>query len=269
MQSPSVQTAQSVEQNYSGSGAIVFNRVHKVYHAQAGKVVALENVNFSIESGQFVSLVGPSGCGKSTLLKLLAGLIEPSEGTITIDDQPVLGPRRSVGMMFQTPVLFPWRTVLQNVLLPIEVFKLEREKYEQRALELIEMAGLSGFEKAYPKELSGGMQQRVALCRLLIFEPSVLLLDEPFGALDEFVREKLNLELLKFWDRHRRTVLFVTHNINEAVFLSDRVCVMGTKPGRVLDIVDIDLPRPRVTSIMQEQRFTDKVFEIRDKFEVL
>ena len=249
------------------SGTILFEHVSKVYQTQAGRVTALQGVHFSIESQQFISLVGPSGCGKSTLLKLLAGLIEPSSGSIWVDHQRVTGPRRSIGMMFQTPVLFPWRTVTENVLLPIEVFRLDRRDYLARAQELIELAGLGGFEKAYPRELSGGMQQRVALCRLLIFEPDILLMDEPFGALDEFVRERLNIELLHFWDRHRKTVVFVTHNINEAVFLSDRVVVMGTRPGRVLDIVDIDLPRPRETSIMHDPSFVDKVFEIRSKFE--
>jgi NitT/TauT family transport system ATP-binding protein len=224
---------------------------------------ALRSVSISIEPGEFVSLVGPSGCGKSTLLKMIAGLLEPSSGRISVDGTVVSDPRRSVGLMFQTPELFPWRTVLKNVLLPIEIFGHDRDFHRRRALELLELVGLEKFTAALPRELSGGMQQRVALCRVLVSDPSVVLMDEPFGALDEFSRERLNMELLRIWEDSRKTIAFVTHNINEAVFLSDRVAVMGSAPGRVLKVVDVPLEHPRRPEIMREPAFTDCVFEVR------
>ena len=228
-------------------------------------IEALRDVSVDIRPGEFVSLVGPSGCGKSTLLKMVAGLLAPSSGRITVDGIPVDNPRRSVGMMFQTPELFPWRTVLKNVLLPIEIFGHDKAFHHQRALELLELVGLKEFQSALPRELSGGMQQRVALCRVLVSDPSVVLMDEPFGALDEFSRERLNVELLRIWDATRKTILFVTHNINEAVFLSDRVVVMGVRPGRVLSVVDVPLGRaqPRTQQAMRDPAFTDTVFEVR------
>jgi NitT/TauT family transport system ATP-binding protein len=231
----------------------------------SGPIEALRSVSIDIRPGELVSLVGPSGCGKSTLLKMIAGLLEPTSGLIAIDGVPVKDPRRSVGMMFQTPELFPWRTVLKNVLLPIEIFRHEREFHRQRALQLLEMVGLEGFQSALPRELSGGMQQRVALCRVLVSDPSVVLMDEPFGALDEFSRERLNVELLRIWEDARKTIVFVTHNISEAVFLSDRVVVMGTNPGRVLAVVDVPLgrSRPRTQQMMRSPGFTDCVFEVR------
>jgi len=251
----------------AGTGRIDVEDVHKVFTARRGgaAIEALRGVSVGIRPGEFVSLVGPSGCGKSTLLKMIAGLLEPSSGRIAIDGVPVKDPRRSVGMMFQTPELFPWRTVLKNVLLPIEIFRHEREYHRKRALELLEMVGLDGFHSALPRELSGGMQQRVALCRVLVSDPSVVLMDEPFGALDEFSRERLNVELLRIWEDARKTIVFVTHNINEAVFLSDRVVVMGTSPGQVLSVVDVPLGRTRrrTQQMMREPEFTDCVFEVR------
>lgn len=228
-----------------------------------GTVNALHDINLDIRPGEFVSFVGPSGCGKSTLLKVIAGLSPPTHGRVHIDGDEVRGPRRSVGIMFQTPELFPWRTVEKNVLLPIEIFGHDKDYHAKRARKLIEMVGLSGFESALPRELSGGMQQRVALSRVLVADPDIILMDEPFGALDEFTREKLNIELLRIWDDERKTVAFVTHNIQEAVFLSDRVVVMGTDPGHVLATIDIALPRPRTASVMKQHAYTEYVFDIR------
>jgi NitT/TauT family transport system ATP-binding protein len=249
------------------AGRIEIDRVAKTFVPRRGTeaIEALREVSVDVRPGEFVTLVGPSGCGKSTLLKMVAGLLEPSSGRIAVDGVAVQRPRRSVGMMFQTPELFPWRTVLKNVLLPIEIFGHDRDYHRKRALELLELVGLQEFQSALPRELSGGMQQRVALCRVLVSDPSVVLMDEPFGALDEFSRERLNVELLRIWDATRKTIMFVTHNINEAVFLSDRVVVMGARPGRVLSVVDVPLGRaqPRTQQAMRDPAFTDTVFEVR------
>lgn len=249
-----------------GGGQIVIDDVGKVFYGRdaAHAVVALDRINLDIKQGEFVALVGPSGCGKSTLLMTIAGLVEPSTGLIRIDGLEVKEPRRSVGIMFQTPELFLWRTVLDNVMLPIDVFGYSRAKYLPRAADLIRMTGLEGFEGAYPHELSGGMRQRAALCRVLVADPASILMDEPFGALDELTRERLNLELLRIWDESRKTVVFVTHNIGEAVFLADRVVVMGTQPGRILADLSIDLPRPRDFSCLKSTTYQDHVFEIRE-----
>ncbi len=263
-----IMTTESAAGAEAAAGRIEIREVDKVFTPSRGTgaaIEALRSISIDVRPGEFVSLVGPSGCGKSTLLKMIAGLLEPTSGTIAVDGVPVEQPRRSVGMMFQTPELFPWRTVLKNVLLPIEIFRHEREFHRKRALELLEMVGLQGFGSALPRELSGGMQQRVALCRVLVSDPSVVLMDEPFGALDEFSRERLNVELLRIWEDARKTIVFVTHNINEAVFLSDRVVVMGTGPGRVLEVVEVPLgrQRPRSQQMMREQAFTDCVFAVR------
>jgi NitT/TauT family transport system ATP-binding protein len=252
------------------AGRIHIEAVTKRFTPRRGTepIEALREVTVDVRPGEFVSLVGPSGCGKSTLLKLVAGLLEPTSGRIAVDGVEVRRPRRSVGMMFQTPELFPWRTVLKNVLLPIEIFGHDKAYHRKRALELLELVGLEEFQSALPRELSGGMQQRVALCRVLVSDPSVVLMDEPFGALDEFSRERLNVELLRIWDATRKTIIFVTHNINEAVFLSDRVVVMGAKPGRVLSVVDVPLGReqPQTQQAMRDPAFTDCVFEVRGQF---
>lgn len=235
----------------------------KVYGTATGPLVALDDVSFDIAPGEFVSLVGQSGCGKSTLLNLLGGLDERSEGSLSLSGDDLDRPRADIGMMFQTSVLFPWRTVRQNVLLPGEVLGLDKREQARRCQDLLELVGLEGFEDRYPKELSGGMRQRVALARLLAHDPTVLLMDEPFGALDEFTRETMNLELLRVWASTGKTVVFVTHNIGEAVFLADRVFVMTPRPGRLAGVVEVDLPRPRTTAMMREQRYADLVFEIR------
>ena len=238
--------------------------LQKVYPTAGQPLVALQDINLDVRQGEFLSLVGPSGCGKSTLLNIVGGLLDKSAGEVRFSGQEQSGPRREIGMMFQTAVLFAWRTVLDNVLLPIELFGWDRARYRQRALEILELVGLKGFERAYPGQLSGGMQQRVSLSRVLVYDPDVLLLDEPFGALDEFTRETMNLELLRLWSGSGKTILFVTHNINEAVFLSDRVVVMTPRPGRIARVVEIDLPRPRQREQLMLPQFSEKVFEIRE-----
>jgi len=246
--------------------AIHVGNVSKTFRTGLGTVAleALREVSLDIEPGQFVAFVGPSGCGKSTLLKLIGGLLAPSQGKVQIGGSPVDGPRRAIGIMFQRPVLFPWRTVLENVLLPIEVFGADREAALGKARGILELVGLAGREAAYPRELSGGMQRRAALSRVRITDPPIILMDEPFGALDEFTRERMNVELLRIWEQRRQTIVFVTHSIAEAVFLADRIVVMGTAPGRVLAVVDSGLPRPRGIDLMKTPQFANKVFEVRE-----
>ncbi|MDF0597400.1 ABC transporter ATP-binding protein [Psychromarinibacter halotolerans] len=237
--------------------------LQKVYVTATGPLVALQDVSFSIRKGEFISLVGPSGCGKSTLLSLMGGLEQKTDGSLSLLGEQHEKPSRDIGMMFQTSVLFPWRTIRQNASLPGDVLKLDKTQQRKRVDELLEMVGLKGFEDRYPSELSGGMRQRVGLARLLAHDPAILLMDEPFGALDEFTRETMNLELLRIWEQTQKTVIFVTHNIGEAVFLSDRVFVMTPRPGRLEGIVEIDLPRPRTTELMAQDRYSELVFQIR------
>lgn len=238
--------------------------LYKVFYADTGPVMALRDVTLDIAPGEFVSFVGPSGCGKSTLLNLIAGLLEPTHGSVEFNGKPLRSPSRQIGVMFQSPVLFPWRTILENVLMPIEIFGQKKSEYRERAQRLLSDVGLEEFANSYPGQLSGGMQQRASLSRVLLYDPSVLLLDEPFGALDEFTRETMNLELLKIWARTQKTIALVTHNINEAVFLSDRVVVMTPRPGQVARTIEIDLPRPRLREVMKEARYAELVFEIRE-----
>jgi NitT/TauT family transport system ATP-binding protein len=219
--------------------------VSQVFGLRDDIVHALDDVSLEIGTNEFVTLVGRSGCGKSTLLRLIAGLVPASRGEITVAGTPVTGPRRDVAMVFQSAALLPWRNVIDNVLLPIEVMKLDKRRYRTEAGALLELVGLGGFEKRRPHELSGGMQQRVALCRSLIYKPKVLLMDEPFAALDALTREELSLELQRIFSEHRTTIVFVTHSITEAVLLADRVAVMTPRPGRIAEIVTVDLPRPR------------------------
>jgi NitT/TauT family transport system ATP-binding protein len=248
------------------AGAIAVEHLSKVFGTRQGGpgAEALRDVSLEIAPGEFVSLVGASGCGKSTLLKLVAGLIPPTGGRVLIDGDVVAAPRRSVGIMFQTPELFPWRNVLENTMLPVDVFRQDRRAHLGRARAILEMVGLAGFERAYPRELSGGMQQRVALSRTLMTDPAIMLMDEPFGALDEFTRERLNLELLRIWSEAQSTIVFVTHNIGEAVFLSDRVVVMGSHPGRVLATVPVALDRPRTIACLKEPVYLETVFATRE-----
>jgi NitT/TauT family transport system ATP-binding protein len=242
-----VTTARKDAATGTEAGRIEIADICKLFTPRRGSepVEALRDVSVDVRPGEFVSLVGPSGCGKSTLLKMIAGLLAPTSGRISVDGTPVKTPRRSVGMMFQTPELFPWRTVLKNVLLPIEIFGHDKEHHRKRALELLELVGLEEFQKALPRELSGGMQQRVALCRSLMGEPRVLLMDEPFSALDALTRADLAVELQRIHIENASTVVFVTHSIDEAVLLADRVVVLSPRPGRIRKTVDIAIPRPR------------------------
>ncbi len=246
-----------------GTPLVAIEGVSKAFGARETGLVALQDVNLSITDGEFISLVGPSGCGKSTLLKIVSGLLPASRGQVTLGGERIVSPRRDIGMMFQTATLFPWRTVKRNIMLPFDIARDKRTDREARVAEVIQLTGLDGFENNYPRELSGGMQQRVALCRLLVSNPRLMLLDEPFGALDEFTRERLNVELARISELERKTTIFVTHNITEAVFLSDRVVVMGTRPGRVLDIVDIELPRPRRAGVIATHEYSDRVGDVR------
>jgi NitT/TauT family transport system ATP-binding protein len=242
---------------------IAVRKLTKSYGGGASAIVALEDIDFSVTDGEFMSIVGPSGCGKSTMLKILAGLIPATSGELSLNGSPIEGPRKDIGMVFQSPVLFPWRSVLGNVLLPADVQRLGREAMTKRALELISLVGLSGFENRYPWELSGGMQQRVALVRALIHDPALLLMDEPFGALDALTREAMNVELQRIWMERRKTVLFVTHSTAEAIFLADRVLVMTPRPGKIGDLLQIDLPRPRTLDVMNTPAFGTYAKRIR------
>jgi NitT/TauT family transport system ATP-binding protein len=247
----------------TSSYAIEVEHLNKTFGSQSGQIVALDDINFTVRENEFISIVGPSGCGKSTLLKIFAGLIQQTSGTAKLRGIPIEGPRRDIGVVFQSPVLFPWRTVRENVLLPIDVLKLSRRDYEASAAALLKMAGLQGFENNYPTELSGGMQQRVGLVRALIHEPAILLMDEPFGALDALTRETMNLELQRIWSERKRTVIFITHSISEAIFLGDRVLVMTPRPGRLSVDMTIDLPRPRTLEMMATKEFGEYATEIR------
>ena len=242
---------------------IAIRHLSKVYGGRGGNVTALSDIDCTIGDGEFMSIVGPSGCGKSTLLKILAGLLQRSGGEALLNGTPIDGPRKDIGVVFQSPVLFPWRSVLGNVLLPVDVQKLGREKMQQRALDLLNLVGLKDFEHRYPWELSGGMQQRVALVRALIHDPAILLMDEPFGALDALTREAMNVELQRIWMESRKTVVFITHSTSEAVFLGDRVMVMTPRPGKVEDMLEIDLPRPRSLDVMTTEKFGTYVRRIR------
>jgi NitT/TauT family transport system ATP-binding protein len=250
----------------SAGEVIAIRNLTKEYRTSRGAITALEDIAFGVGEGEFVAIVGPSGCGKTTLLKILAGLVPTSGGEVSLRGVPITGPRRDIGVVFQSPVLFPWRTVLENVLLPADVLRLGREKTRARALELLALVGLQGFEHRYPWELSGGMQQRVAITRSLVHDPAMLLMDEPFGALDAMTRETMNLELQRIWLHRRATVVFVTHSIPEAVFLADRVVVMTARPGRVRDRVSVPLPRPRALDVMAAPEFGAIVRRIRGHF---
>jgi len=234
------------------------------YRVPGGTLTALEGIGLAAAEGEFVTLVGPSGCGKTTLLRILAGLVPATAGAVRIGGRPLRGPTRDVGIVFQVPALMAWRNVLDNVLLQIEIRRLGVAHYRDRALELIKLVGLSGFEDRYPYQLSGGMQQRVSICRALIHDPSLLLMDEPFGALDALTREHMNLELQRIWLERRKTVLFITHSIPEAVFLSDRVFVMSPRPGRILETLAIPIPRPRNARTMQTPDFVALAGRVRE-----
>ncbi|MFI1328920.1 MULTISPECIES: ABC transporter ATP-binding protein [Streptomyces] len=244
--------------------------LHKSYQPRRSEPTqALSDIAFTVRRGEFISVVGPSGCGKTTMLKILAGLIPRSEGAVRVAGRDVAGPLPEVGMVFQAATLLPWRTVLQNVMVPVEVRKLDARVYRERAERLLAMVGLDGYEGKYPHELSGGMQQRAGICRALVHDPAVLLMDEPFGALDAMTREYMNVELLRIWRESGQTIVCVTHSIPEAVFLSDRVVVLSPRPGRIAEIVDIELERPRVLGVMASDRAGVYVERIRKHFNAI
>jgi NitT/TauT family transport system ATP-binding protein len=243
---------------------ITVDRLTKRYRTKGGEVHALDNISFAVSQQEFFCIVGPSGCGKTTVLKIMAGLLPKTSGRVLLGGAEVEGPQENIGMVFQNPVLLKWRTALDNMLLPIEVQRLHVASYREKALSLFDLIGLKGFEDKYPRELSGGMQQRVAIGRALIYDPALLLMDEPFGALDAITREEMGHELLRIWGQTRKTVIFITHSIPESVFLADRVAVLTPRPGQIARIVDIDLPRPRTPETKLTQRFSQLNQEIYD-----
>ena len=244
--------------------AIELSGVSKTFATASGEMVhALDATNISVNAGEFITVVGASGCGKTTLLRLIAGLERASTGTIRINGAPQAGPSEQAGIVFQDANLLPWRTVMKNVLLPVEVLKLDARKYGERARALLETVGLEDFTNKYPHELSGGMRQRVAITRALVHDPAMLLMDEPFGALDALTRDQMNLELMDIWAATRKTVLLITHSITESVFLADRVIVMSPRPGRVVEEITIELPRPRTLEMINREEFGKYVRHIR------
>ncbi|MDM8165670.1 ABC transporter ATP-binding protein [Roseovarius sp.] len=256
-----------VDEPVARPSVIEIRNLQKVFAARDGNPVqALSSVSLDIAKGEFLTIVGPSGCGKSTLLRLVAGLADPSEGELLLNGSPITGPQRDMGIVFQSPVLFPWRSVMDNVLLPADVLKLDRRDARNRAEELLEIVGLSDFAKKYPNELSGGMQQRVAIARALVHRPSVVLMDEPFGALDAMTRDTMNLEIMRIWREAGTTILFVTHSIPEAVFLGERVVVMTARPGKIAEVVDVDLPANRGIDIVNTDHFGTYARRIRNHF---
>lgn len=254
---PDVQVSQPLEvpSRLPGSPAIVVERLGKCFTGAAEAVWAVRDLDFTVAAGEFVALVGASGCGKTTLLRLIAGLEQPTTGHLTVLGHAVQAPRRDVGLVFQRPVLLAWRTVLDNVLLPTELARQSRQEARQQAWRWLALFGLEAFAGHRPHQLSGGMQQRVALARTLMLQPTVLLMDEPFGALDAITREQLHLELLQMWQQGQQTVVFITHDITEAVLLADRVCLMGNRPGRIVQTFTVPLPRPRSLAMRYEAHF--------------
>jgi NitT/TauT family transport system ATP-binding protein len=245
---------------------IRIQNVEKIYKTKDSPIVAVEDVSFDIQQSEFIAIVGPSGCGKTTILKMLAGLVPYTSGTITIGGKKVTKPQTEVGIIFQDAVLLDWRDVLSNVMLQIDIRGMNRSEYEQVARELLRTVGLDGFEKKKPYELSGGMKQRVSICRALVHDPPVLLMDEPFGALDALTREQISMDIQHLWMEKRKTALLITHSIPEAVLLADRVIVMSPRPGRIVEIIDIDLDRPRRLDRLPE-KFNDYTGHIRQIFQ--
>ncbi len=238
--------------------------VSVTFPSPQGGLGALGDITLQVREGEFVCLLGPSGCGKSTLLRVLSGLLEPTAGQVTLRGAPLAGPSDEIGIVFQQTNLMPWRTVLRNITLPLDIQGVEASQARQRAQELIRLVGLEGFEESYPDELSGGMAQRVAIARALIRDPAILLLDEPFASLDALTRERMNLELLRIWEARRKTVLMVTHSIQEAILLSDRVVVMTERPGQIITDLDVSLPHPRSQELVYDEAFIALSRCIRD-----
>ena len=245
--------------------AIRVDQVSMVYSAHDRALLALEDIDLDIKQGEFVSLIGPSGCGKSTLLRLIGDLLQPTSGRVEVHGKPAGQARRDrdYGIVFQSPALYDWRTVERNIQLPLELMKVPRKERIQRTHELLDLVGLREFADRHPWELSGGMQQRASIARALSFRPSILLMDEPFGALDEMTRERLNMELLNIWGQTGTTIVFVTHSVPEAVFLSDRVVIMTPRPGRIQHLIHVDLPRPRESVVREDPAFFRLIAEVR------
>ena len=250
----------------AGAAVVELRGVTKSFATGDGTITALDGIDLAIQPGEFVSLIGPSGCGKSTLLRLIGDLTPPSGGSVTVNGKPARDARlnREYGMVFQAPVLMDWRNVQRNVELPLEILGMSKAERARRAAAMLDLVELGDFAKAHPWQLSGGMQQRVAIARALSFDPKLLLMDEPFGALDEMTRERLNLELMRLWHQTGTTIVFVTHSIPEAVFLSTRVVVMSARPGRISRIVEVDLPQPRTVETREHERYFEYVTAVRE-----
>jgi NitT/TauT family transport system ATP-binding protein len=249
------------------TGAITCLKVRKIFGTGYSRFEAVRSASLSVKPGEFVSLLGPSGCGKSTLLMMIAGLELKTSGTILVGGDEVAGPRPEIGIMFQDPTLLPWKTAIENVLFPIDMMRRPRNDYKERAIELLRLMGLSGAERKKPRHLSGGMRQRVALCRALISDPRILLMDEPFSALDAITRDEMNVVLLDIWQRYKTTAVFVTHSIREAVFLSDRVLVMGGRPSTIISETAVAFPRPRDFSVGDTAAFNEICRALRDQID--
>ncbi|CAN5377862.1 ABC transporter ATP-binding protein [soil metagenome] len=257
----------ALESSASSDAYIRIHKLSKTFGTPGqGGVLALRDIDCSIAKGSFVSVVGPSGCGKSTLLRIVAGLLDYSEGSVVLDGQPIRGTRRDVGVVFQSSILLPWRSILENVMLPAEVLGLDMKAARERAMQLIHMVKLDGFEHKLPRQLSGGMQQRASIARALLHDPKILRMDEPFGALDAMTREQMNLELQRIWSESGKTVILITHSIPEAIFLGDVVFVMTPRPGALERVIRVDLPRPRGMDAMSSPAFAAVANEIRELF---
>jgi NitT/TauT family transport system ATP-binding protein len=253
-----------LDQSKRTGPSISVTGVSHIYKRTGKAVAALEDFNFEIQAGEFTAVVGPSGCGKSTLLLIVAGLLRPSSGEVRIGDEPVTGPQTDVGIVFQDPGLLEWRTSLKNILIQAEARKMDKKLARAYAKRLMAMMKLEGFEDAYPSELSGGMKQRISICRALLHDPPLLLMDEPFGALDALTREQMAIDMQALWIENPKSVLFITHDINEAVFLADRVMVLSDRPARVLTTIEVNLPRPRRLATLEDPMFTHLAGTIRE-----
>ncbi|MGB6056595.1 MAG: ABC transporter ATP-binding protein [Burkholderiaceae bacterium] len=252
-----------------GSSLLSADDLSVVYRTSKGSITAIENLSLRLGAGDFVSVVGPSGCGKSTLVKIFSGLLKPSKGKALLSGTPIDRPRGDVGIVFQQPTLLPWKTVLENVLVPVRALGGDLPAARDKARELLHLVGLEKFLDNYPNELSGGMQQRVGIARGLIHDPALLLMDEPFSALDTMTRDHMSIELQRIWMATRKSALFITHSIPEAVFLSDRIVVMSARPGRIIREIPVDLPRPRTLATLADPAFNRLCGELRTLFEEL
>jgi len=263
-----VPAAGASDRQSGGRRQLVIDRLTVEYRSRRGALKAIDDLTLDIAEGQFVAVLGPSGCGKSTLLKIVSGLLKPSAGTVFLDDKPVTRPRPDVGIVFQQPTLLPWKTILGNVLVPIRALRQPEADHRDKAMELLRLVGLEAFAGHYPHELSGGMQQRTGIARALIHQPRLLLMDEPFAALDAMTRERMSIELQAIWMETRKAVLFITHSIQEAVFLADKIVVLSERPAHVIEVLDVDLPRPRAGDVVSNPRFAAMCAHLRDFFQI-